>query len=263
MRYIDILTERAESKFYVHVTKRENVRSILKQGLIPNHANNGTGRYEDARWYTLDGIYATNSAPLAIKIIESLGSAYALVVLAITPTSTLPDEDVIDMLMDKAYERVRSNYGIDDFFQHDPSTHFDNRSQAPDYEPHENDLRDTAHMWEKVAEEFHHLACHTPKIAFNRDLLDDLVDYWRTWEVEEYQDGDNDPHYWKDLKDKIVRKYRKMAINNLQHYTSVRIPNPVTFRGRNRIVAIVDSDGSILYGMVPEAAQALIDGIVR
>ncbi len=255
MRYGAILNERRSTEVYYHVTSVENVPSILKHGLVPNKANDGAGRYEDSRFYTLKGVYAAKDALLLHQIAGSLNDDFVIVILSISPPSTLPDEDVLEVLMSNVFEQICRSYPmrpetIDTYRELDWSNELDD-TQKEELEG----------FWDAVGKEFHRQAGRgNPHITFDKELIDDLIWEWRISHLESYQEGEHDSLGWMDTKDKLVRKYRGVEGGNFKKGRSVRVEGPVTFRGRNRILAIVDGPGpsDVVYGKVPEESFEII-----
>lgn len=251
MRYSELYEKRSQVETYYHVTAARNVPSIMKHGLVANHANNGVGRYDD-RWQSLNGIYASKSINLIKKIAYHMGEPIAVVVLSVSPKSGLPDEDIIELLIRKAYEYALDTWGIDHYYYETPGEYFEHAKEAG--EPTDFTMED---VWKSASEQFHKLASkNDPHIHYNAPLIDELIDYWVTYALDEFQSGENDPSRWMELKDIVSRIYRRTMESN-DYKTSLRFDGPITFKGRNRITAIVTSDG-IIYGYVSNEENQVI-----
>lgn len=249
-------------QIYYHCTRLENVKSILKVGLVPNHANNGAGNYDDARWESLDGVYCTRESDIIESYIRAhdLEDGYAIVVLSVSPTAALPDEDVIEVILKHARVKVADEWGIDGYYLEEEGglhEYFETRYDNGE-EPHPGDLQDIDDFYAKVGEKFHEMVKANDPRPMDPEMITTLVDCFR--EFDEGSDGDA-ALVWKDIKDAITRRYPKMAHPTAGAGYSIRIPGPVGFSGRNRIVAIVgviDHEGRLLYGKLPREAEEFL-----
>lgn len=262
MRASDLF-ERAASRYYIHTTKIEYINSILKKGLVPNASNGGQGNYDDFDWISLEGVYATREPGLIERYLahHGLQDEFALCVLAVSPNSTLPDEDTINLIMRKAFEDVLDRYDIDDSYE-SLDEYFAHRYDVE--EPHPDDIRDLDQLWRLVGEEFHKRASSPsdPRPA-DPKMLEELCYGWASLQYPD--DGyDVHPEDWKYIKDVITRRYPKMAHPSLGAGWSIRLPHAVGFSGRNRIVAVIavrDYIGEIVYGQLPAEAKTMLGSI--
>ena len=254
------LFERAASQYFMHATKVEYIPSILKKGLIPNASNDGNGNYDTLEWLSLEGVYATKQPELIKRYIRAhdIQDEYAICLIAASLNSTLPDEDTINILFRKCYEEICDSYGIDSAYE-GVGEYFHTREDDPEWELHPNDLKDEDDFWTKVAEYFHRYASspgdnRPPDI----EMLKDAATEWAATVWNEY---DSDPFSWKDLKDKIVRRYPRMGHPDFGQHWSIRLPHAVTFSGRNRIVAVIkviEDQGEVVYGHIPPEAMDMV-----
>jgi hypothetical protein len=253
------LFERAAQDYYMHCTSIDHLESIKKMGLIPNKANKGQGNYEDFDWLSLDGVYATKQP----EIIENYARAhslhdYLIVLLAISPNSVLPDEDTINILLRKCYEEVCGWWGIDSYY--DSFEHWaDEHDHAPDEDGNVEEP-DREKFFHQIAELFHEKAktAGDPRPA-DMAMLEELVSDWAalafTGGVESH------PEDWRDLKDRVCRRYPRMGHPLMGHGWSIRIPDAVSYAGRNRIVGIVeviDEYGRLVWGHIPDEAKPMV-----
>lgn len=256
---------RAPTQYYVHVTAADNLRSILKKGLVPNAANKGLGNYDDTRWLSLDGVYATKQPEIIhsnLRANHNFGH-YGLVLLSVAVSATLPDEDGIEALLKDCYKRVMDLHGIDSYYASWIGEYFQTRDQNRDDDDPEWSLRDESQFWREVAEEFHNRAKGNDPRPMDQELISTLVEYWSDFEFEGY--GDIDPYDWRDLKDKVTRRYPRLAHPNGGAGWSLRIPHVVGYSGRTRIVAVIeviDGTPEVLYGSVPADAKELLNRII-
>lgn len=273
MRAREFLAERAAPQYYIHATRPEAIPSILKKGLIPNATNDGEGNYTDSLdWLSLEGVYATKQPSLTQSYLRAhdLLDHFALCVLSISQGSALPDEDTINILLRKCHQRVCDSWGVDTSYYESIEHYFAEREMHDEpHDPYDDDGEPAAELtpeifWKQVAEEFHELAKSPsdPRPA-DMKLLDELCDNWHG--VAFVDGGDADPFYWKDLKDRVVRRYPRMAHPEFGHGWSVRIPGAVTFSGRNRIAAVVeveDGHATLVWGKLPAETKELFRSLV-
>ena len=231
------LCESPQAEYFLHATSPQNIPSILKQGLVSNYSSN----YDDVRWVSLNGVYASNQ-PSQIKqyvLAHGLRDDFAVVLIEThQKDARLPDEDLIDMILSKIAQSVFKTEDVE---------------QIAEFHDHDDP------KWQKVADQFHRIAGGGAKDARR---LHDLVDYWADFEI--YQGGDTDPYTWAELKDWATRRYPKMLHPHLGIQHSVRFPDGVGFSGPTRIVAILavtDGEISVVYGTVPPAAETLVQDV--
>lgn len=262
MRYTELTEGRSPTSLYYHLTSIDNIQSILKHGLIPNKANDGAGRYDDNRWYSLNGVYATISTDLMHEIAGSFNGDYAIVVLSISPKSSLPDEDVVEGLAKQSYVAALDLWGIDGSYYDGsyyatPDHYFED--QISNGEPATFTMKD---VWKTAREEFHKRASGSnTHIPYNEKLLDTFFSLWFSYEMDNYGD---DPSKWMETKDQITKLYRhNMNTGLYSKGASIRITSPITFRGRNRIVAITTGPyaNDVVYGTLSSEAAAFVKEI--
>ena len=253
MRYSEILNERVEPKIYYHATQASNVKSILKTGLIPNKAGleKNHGRYENGRWWTLEGVYCTHSPVLLSKVLEEFLSP-AIVILSISSPSGITDEDAIDNLIQKLWEQTCNDWGIDHSFYYELDYYFEQRKENSEHGDAEL-IKNRYDLFKHTALIFHQIASKgNTHIIFDEKLIESLIEHWYSFKDET---DEEDPFEWKRIKDVISRKYPQLESGDFKNKTSIRIPTAITFRGRNRIIAVVDNKLNVLYGNPP--AQSL------
>lgn len=245
---IDESATTAAPRYFIHCTAGKNVASITKQGLIPNGgaAPLMGGNYEDSRWITLEGVYATIKPQLIINYIRAHGiqNHYGLVVIEAHPEDLLPDEDIIEDLLIRAFKAAGGKrfHEIDD----------------EEFEPrHWQDP-----WWEKVRRGFHEMASNGQEVPYDDDMLETLVSYWTDFE---WDGGDVGPDEWATIKDKVARHYPMMVHPDHGPRHSVRVPGKIGFTGRTRIVAVLDVTPTDIKtsGEVPAATQDMIDDITE
>lgn len=241
---LNIMEQAASPQFYMHATSIENAEKIAKEGLIPN--GGGDGNYEDSRWISLEGVYATNNPGKIWDYLRAHGlQDYALILIEVDPATTLPDEDTIDILLDKAFEEVHHS-SIDTLID-------------DGFDPNEHDLD-----WKAVGQRFHVLASGGQKIPYDEDFCTELADWWGDHKI---LSGENiDPWDWMALKDKVVRHYPNMAHPTLGSGWSIRHPGHIGFEGPTRIVAIIadqDNHAAIMKGTIPSEAVPFVSRFVE
>ena len=261
MRHWINLFERVNTKTYFHVTNIANVPSILKKGLLPNASNDGMGNYDNPEWQSLPGVYATVESDIIETYIHAHGLYdYAIVVLSVSPSSTLPDEDVIPIVLSDLFNKEMSRLmgrnvlfdrDNDEILEYFEKEYPDSEGQLP------------PEIIQPIALAFHnHAKGSDPRPADMNDI-ETAIECW--WEFKIGADGDA-AIIWYDLKDKLVRRYPKLAPSAEKRGYSVRIPNAVGFSGRNRITAIVefhDDQGTVVYGSINHEARDFFGPYVR
>lgn len=234
------LMERAAQSYYMHCTSLDNLQSIMKLGLIPNKSNDGEGNYTDSvDWLSLDGIYATKEPELIEGYARAHGlESFLICVLVVSPNSVLPDEDTINILMDKCFRAT----------PHEAKEVDGEWSDEPDDE-----------FYQHCALLFHEQA-KTPGDT-RPPHMDDLIHLVQEYYTMQNYGGVEDPFEWKDLKDRLCRRYPRMSHPDLGQGWSIRIPDAVSFSGRNRIVALVeviDDYGKLIWGRLPDEAKGMV-----
>ena len=228
--------------YFLHVTKRANLKSILKNGLIPNFAG---GNYSDTRWISLEGVYASREMDQLKTYLRAHDTKdFAILVIGIEEGSSLPDEDIVEIILQKAYEQAKTKTNINPF--------------------EEDEIESDDPFWKVVANNFHFLASSGQRCRKDMKFLTELVDWWA--DFEHYQGGDVGPDEWAAMKDRAVRAYPKMVNPHLGYQHSVRIPGTVGFEGSARIVAAIDVNGmreKLVFGAIPEEAQDMVAALVN
>jgi len=233
----------AGARYFLHVTARKNIRSILKKGLVPNY---GGGNYHDGRWDSLEGVYATDTPSVIERHMAAhglWGNAALIVIEVHDGAAILPDEDMIDM----ALKKITGEYFGGNFAE--IADEIAERCPTPD-----------APEWQEIADRFHQWAGGGEK---DQALLDELMAYWTDHAVYGY--GDTDHMRWMEIKDQVVRHYPRMVHPHLGHQHSIRLLGPVGFDGPARIVCIIDirpSGAKVVYGAVPSPAMGMVNSII-
>lgn len=258
MRAKQLLEKSAATEMYFHVTARDNLRSIMKRGLVPNGTNGQ--RYDDSRFYSLEGVYATKSPALVGKIADGIEDPI-LIVLQVSVGSSLPDEDVFEVLCTDVFDRMTRKR-----FPHSGAAWVDDMwFQAEDakmegrVEEYEDTKSEIEEFWNAMAREIHKAAAaQNNHITYDKELIDGLIWHWRIHHFDHYADFEDDPSAWMTIKDRMSRKYRGATAGEFKGGVSVRIPGAVAFGGRNRIIAIADPEGNVYYGQLPEEAREVL-----
>ena len=214
----------------VHVTTAERARSIVIEGLVPG--NQERCNYDCNRWMPLDGVYLTQSRDqiLGYRRAHALEDAGVVVVEA-DPALLLPDEDVIDHLLETSTAAVM---GID---------------QAGLRRRHEDDGIPASGdpFWERVRDAF--VATCGPRSAspLREDDLETLVDWWADFEFFG-EGGDVAPFEWAALKGAKPSQKSK------------RHPGPIGFRGPVRIVGVAIAECGLRTDLIaPFRGCGLVD----
>jgi hypothetical protein len=237
----DVGTERS---FYLHATSSKNLASIQTRGLVPNH--NG-GNYQDMRWESLNGVYASRYAKqLADYLNAHLIVDYLLIVIEVDLQNTLPDEDTIDIIFDHLLEKMLQEAGM--------------TLRSPEIEDLYTGEPEFESFVDRLAAGFRELAGSSSNA--DSTLAREAAQIWLGMKLGVDDEGE---FVWGEIKDKLVHQYREMQHPVLNRH-SVRIPHVVGFEGPTRIVAIVrvndDENPKIIYDKVPEEAREEINELV-
>lgn len=264
------LYERIETTYLYHGTTVDRVRSILKHGLLPNGltpyryiknknklnqlgiSTDRKGNYETIEWQSLEGVYVTNSLDIAFKAARHAGEDNpVIVVVAVSMPSTLPDEDYIHANMYKAYIDTLHSMGLD---KDEDVDDYGVKAYLEDFKP--DVYKETWNEFkDRTIRRFHELSANGKNVDVSYDVLETAFLYWYETQFEGGIDDIGVPP--EDVKDILVRKYDFKDPYN-ENLISRRITRPVTFKGRNRIVAIIDfshGDPKVLWGKVPSSVQ--------
>jgi hypothetical protein len=233
--------------FYLHVTRLTNLVSIQAHGLVPNH--NG-GNYDDMRWASLEGVYASR---YAIQLRDYLNAHeiadYLLIVIEVDMKKALPDEDTIDIIFDHV---LKSMLQADGYQLRSPEI----EDMYPGDESFENYVERLAVGFSELAGDQHG--------DLPEGLIHEAAEAWL--EMKLGVDGEAE-FTWGDTKEKLVRIFSRMEHPELKSRHSVRIPNVVGFDGSTRIVGIVrvEDDGppEMIYNHVPLHATDEVKRLVH
>lgn len=243
---MNLLESVGERHYYIHVTSIENVPSIMTKGLVPNH--NG-GNYDDAKWTSLDGVYASKQMVQLQNYLRAHDiEDYGVIVLEVTPGDALPDEDIININFHAAFDKALKANQMD---EDDAMIAYEESGGEIDNQP----------FWDQIIEGFRQSI--GPGTA-SADDVRELLDYWFSLT---FMDSGDAEMYWADLKDKFVRAHPQMvnAITGDRH--SIRVPSVVTTEGPTRIVGVLEVEGHdeprVLLNNVPAEAKAIVNGMLE
>lgn len=239
--------EKIERSFYLHVTPSKNLMSIRTHGLIPNH--NG-GNYDDMRWESLNGVYASRYARQLNDYLNGQDIAnFLLVIIEVDMETALPDEDTIDIIFDHLFEPMLAADGLN--------------LRSEEFE----DMQPGEELFEKyvsqLASGFHRVASGKYHVELDEETVRLTAEIWLEMKIGLDSEGEM---MWGDLKDKLVHAYPKMQHPVLGNRHSVRIPNVVGFEGPTRIVGMIlcnyDEEPEVLFNRVPADAKAEVNALV-
>ncbi len=240
--------QNVERAFYLHVSPLKNLKSIQAKGLVPNH--NG-GNYDDMRWASLDGVYASRYARQLNDYLNAQDiTDYLLVIIEVDMETALPDEDTIDIIFDHLFEPMLAADGLN--------------LRSEEFE----EMQPGEELFEKyvsqLAHGFHQLAAGKYHVEMDEETVRQAAEIWLEMKIGLDTEGEM---MWGDLKDKLVHSYSKMQHPVLGNRHSVRIPSVVGFEGSTRIVGILkcaydEVQPEILYNKVPDEARDEVNALV-
>jgi len=276
----------APSEIAVHGTTSIFLRSILKQGMVVNpkqkrwDKDENTGPNTQSRVSLAGSYWTTNwgtASAAATNIIKKFGGDYLFVFAKITIGSAKADEDDIGSAMDMAFWSLMR--------EHHPGITTDSFIY-PWYQWFAKPEKRPA-MIKTFGDALHKILKATPEHPVDYELMGQtlytymarLVSYDirpQSWNWRQYGELINDyempradefnSQKWEvellRLKDRLSRRYRATTRANdarSQTRRTMRIDQPVTFSGANRIVGVAERDYAsyrkpiiLHYGVFPE-----------
>lgn len=244
MRIEHVLNEAKFSKpiYAYHATLSENLKSILKHGLIPNKREGGYGSDEQSSFgyelTPLSGVYFTKSPKDALYIANSLDDDTIIVICKVQPKQLELDEDrlVADVLKEKTLLVAIStmlkkfDYTVEDI---------------PEREIEELIKRAILNMENYLESQYNF---NDKKIAnIHEDLseyITELVNYLLAQESGEFRDSSD----IKRLQNSLTKKLRHIAST----FTTFKIDTNITYSGANKIVGFYYPIGTVGYGDLGE-----------
>jgi len=237
MKILNILSEAkfSQTEYAYHATKGEHLRSILKNGLIPNKSTGGYGSEDKSlvvgySLAPLSGVYFTRLPHDAETICKQTGDA-VIIVCEIQPKDAEMDEDrLIDNVINERFlyrdinkhireflEKESENYDLDDFT--DAHTEKYAEAYAQDIIEH------------KLYELNPKLVAHVKKDLKN--YIVSVVDFI----IASEQGHDEDDSGIKMYQEKLTQKLRSMTKDKKAHST-FKVNKTIGFKGSNKIVGV-------------------------
>lgn len=223
----------------VHCTSVERGRSIATEGLKPGTEDRTN--YDANRWMPLVGVYLSVCHDQILQYRRAHGlHDHALVVVEADPALLLPDEDIVDTMLHRAWTHCSGSlYPLDEM--------------PPSGDP----------FWDLVRDRFVETAGPRSDAPLHERDLDEVVDWWADFEFFS-GGGDIDPFEWADLKDRIVRAFPHLE-GSCPMERSKRFPGDIGFHGDVRIVAVlecVDGTASVVRGDIPATAFRMVERMI-
>lgn len=238
MTFSEYLTEaRQEQTYGYHATNMTHLRSILKQGLKPNHSDGGYGSDEVSSHGTpltpLPGVYFTTTGRKAEHIGKANYDAPVIIVAKVSPNSRSVDEDNFSKLfpIKKVMAKLSNGESVD--------------NATRDLLASEDAKNTMARLHPKGQKSVE---------RYLRAYVDSIAHY--------YQVGDS-ADYTKEKGNeaaKVLKNAEFALTKALSYYTQTdremdktdqntfKIDGVVGFSGRNRIVGIYDPTKSVGWG---------------
>ena len=238
MKILNLLAEGkfSKSEHAYHATKGEHLRSILKNGLIPNKSNGGYGSDEKAlvvgySLSPLSGVYFTRNPHDAETICKQYGENSLIIICEIQPQNAEMDEDrLISDVINERYlyrninrhireflEKQSENYDLNDFTE----AHIDRYAEAYAKDIIENKLYElNSKLVANVKEDL-------------KNYIISVVDFIIASEKGDQEDESGIKMY----QEKLTQKLRSMTKDKKLHNT-FKVNKTIGFRGSNKIIGI-------------------------
>lgn len=240
MKILNILSEAYTDTIYAyHATKPQFLRSILKQGLIPNKNDVGYGSTEVSGSFgyslkSLPGIYFTADYTRAEHIGKMYGDSPIIIIAKISKSTIEMDEDNI------------------------ASSIVDERNLIKDIRQNEKNIlkNPDAYISKKLNDilKLPEMQKLNPKVIEN--VKNDLYGYLKTLIMSQASDDDMGSNEFnqkiRQYQETITKKLRHISQNDDSGYLSFKVQNPVTFSGKNRIVGIYNLLSYVGWGDLGE-----------
>lgn len=237
---MNILTLLEKAKFAkdkmiaYHGTDIRNLHSILKNGLLKNHGDDGLGRgdYSDLG-FTFDpheGVYATSRYPKAINFANNVaGEKNALVVvLQVQQKSINLDEDEIFSLLG-LFENMIIGY-IESIRDTEDEYELDEKAnKIIDYIHREamDNLPEKLKKYQVKEQTINHIIknANEPVRAMIREIVDASLEY-READIRLEQE-------------RLLKLFKHAVRNEMDTLNIFQIPSHVGFRGANKIIGLI------------------------
>lgn len=241
-----------------HGTSKKNLESIIKNGLIMNHGEDGLGSGEyDERGFGYsfephEGVYFSTTYRFAVNSARNVDHDNPIVIIAqIQMKSSYLDEDDIfevigvnDMEILQKVEKARLEHGDieDSFFEE-----IDDISDEEQVKALKSLRHNLRNKYEINPTSVEHIVQNAA--PYVKRFIDALI----TGAVET---GEADIRSEQEALRKILKNVTRQHDHknlNTKGNTNFSVPHNIGFRGANKIVGIVDPQSDKLWGYKPDA----------
>lgn len=241
MKILELLSEGkfSKSEYAYHATKGEHLRSILKQGLIPNKSENGYGSGEISlgAGYSLSplaGVYFSRKPYDVEAICKGYGGAALIIICMIQPQDIEMDEDrLTDDVIEEEYLYKNINRHIRNFLEKESN----NYDLADFTEEHVN----------KYAEEYTNNIIKEKLFDLDSRLLTNIKPDLKNYIIAivdfviATESGlEVDDSSIKMYQEKLTQKLRSLAKDKKQN--TFKINKIIGFKGSNKIIGIYNRE---------------------
>ncbi len=242
MKIQTILSEAKFSRpeYAYHATRADNLKSILKNGLVPNFKDDGYGSNETSEFgYTLTplkGIYFTRSAKDAVFIAKSLMGEAIVLVCKIQPKQVELDEDRMNtaVLEEKRFLSALKS-SLDSNFDYDVEKFVESGVIDKIISAHVRDVLANLELDDRAKKN-----AVEPIVKH----LNNLADFYIETEVG----GNLDETSLKASQNEVTKALRLLAHRDKATHHTFKLNANVGFSGSNRIVGIYNIETRLGWG---------------
>lgn len=227
----------AKPEYAYHATNMDNLKSILKHGLVPNYRSGGYGSEETSTaGYSLTpltGVYFTRNATDALYIAKGLSGKNIIIVAKIQPKQVEVDEDriIITLLGESEFLRKLRNL----FGPNAPDEYADTDEFKKLITKYTNDILSKSDIGDRG----------------NRNAFPYIANYLKNL-AEFYFGYDTDETKVKESQNEVTKALRLLAHKHKNVHHTFKINTTVGFSGANRIVGIYDLTDDIAWGDIAD-----------
>lgn len=242
MKIQNLLSEAkfAAPEYAYHATGAQNLKSILKNGLVPNFKEDGYGSSETSEFgYSLTplkGIYFTRKAKDALYIAKSLMGESIVLVCKVQPKQVELDEDRMNTsVLEERRFLGTLRTALRDTYDHDAEKFIESGEIDKIIAKHLNLIIDNLDLNDSAKK---NAATHISK------HLENLANFFI--ETESY--GNWDEQALKASQNEVTKALRLLAHKDKDTHHTFKLNAPVGFSGANKIVGIYNIETRLGWG---------------